>query len=267
LLPASTFFANPYNDTINQSDDPLAGERAFSGSNEGSLSGSWGQSQVYLSPFAGSGDQIQLRFEMGLDGCFGRVGWYVDDVHVYSCSDVVGIACGPAPATGCRSSEPLGSSLLLKDGTRDRLVWKISKGDATSTADFLFPLGDDREVSLCLYDSSGSEQPLRVAEVAGGGLCGSSPCWKVLGGDGYKYRSRTGAPAGITLIKLQPGGAGDAKLQVKASGGFFAAPAPPLTPPVTVQLVIAEGVVQNCWQTELAFPILNQPGTFKARGP
>jgi hypothetical protein len=54
---------------------------------------------------------------------------------------------------------------------------------------------------------------------------------------------------------------------VKAKGPFLETPAPPLTPPVTVQLVIADGVSQSCWQTELAVPFVNQPGTFRAKGP
>jgi hypothetical protein len=28
---------------------------------------------------------VQLRFDLGTDGCGGAYGWYVDDVSVYSC--------------------------------------------------------------------------------------------------------------------------------------------------------------------------------------
>ena len=37
-----------------------------------------------LSPLAG--DSIQLRFDFGIDDCWGEVGWYVDEVEVYSCT-------------------------------------------------------------------------------------------------------------------------------------------------------------------------------------
>ncbi|MGB3713069.1 MAG: myxococcus cysteine-rich repeat containing protein, partial [Candidatus Promineifilaceae bacterium] len=57
-----------------------------------SLATGWGQSQVNLTGIAISGDTIQLRFDMGLDGCNGTDGWYVDDFEVYSCSDEV--ICG-----------------------------------------------------------------------------------------------------------------------------------------------------------------------------
>jgi len=51
---------------------------AFTGTDGGVANGSWGQSQVDLSNFAGPGDAIVLRYEFGVDGCSGIVGWYVD---------------------------------------------------------------------------------------------------------------------------------------------------------------------------------------------
>ncbi|MCH9648912.1 MAG: M4 family metallopeptidase [Deltaproteobacteria bacterium] len=97
LINGSSFDFNAYNGTLNSladgSDNPMAGEEGFTGGDGGSVSGSWGQSQVDLNGIAGGGDDVQLRFEMGLDGCNGVVGWYVDDVHVHSCST--------APPTGC----------------------------------------------------------------------------------------------------------------------------------------------------------------------
>lgn len=96
LIPQDAFDFNAYNDVLNGgiNDNPLAGEPAFTGSNDGSLSGSWGQSQISLLDFAAPYDTIQLRFEMGLDGCNGRIGWYVDDVHIYACT-------GEAPGANC----------------------------------------------------------------------------------------------------------------------------------------------------------------------
>ncbi len=88
LIPDTAFTFNEYNRTLESAPDntnPMESEAAFSGSDGGSVSGSWGQSQIDLAGIAAAGDQIQLRFDMGLDGCNGRVGWYVDDVHMYSC--------------------------------------------------------------------------------------------------------------------------------------------------------------------------------------
>lgn len=91
LVPTSAFLFNAYNSTIietfgsSQITTPLAGEDAFSGTDDGSVGGSWGQSQIDLSNFAAVGDTVQVRFEMGQDGCTGVKGWYVDEVDLYQC--------------------------------------------------------------------------------------------------------------------------------------------------------------------------------------
>ncbi len=86
LVPPSAFTFNPYPAVLSTGGtSPLAGEPAFTGSDEGTVGGSWGQSQVDLSGLASQGDEIKLRFEMGMDGCGGVIGWYVDDVELYHC--------------------------------------------------------------------------------------------------------------------------------------------------------------------------------------
>ncbi len=90
VVPASAFTFNPYNLTLQTAGagntNPLAGQPAFSGSDGGMLTGSWGQSQVNLGALGvGPGDTVSLRYDMGMDGCNGLDGWYVDDVHVYTC--------------------------------------------------------------------------------------------------------------------------------------------------------------------------------------
>ncbi len=85
---------NPYNgdlSTVAQGNtNPLAGEEAFTGSDDGVLNGSWGQSQVDVNRYAKPGDTIQLRFDFGSDGCSGGLyGWFVDDVEAYYCDGQV----------------------------------------------------------------------------------------------------------------------------------------------------------------------------------
>ena len=65
--------------------NPIAGEPAFSGTDGGSVDGSWGRSIVNLAPYAKPKDKIRLRFDIGNDGCSGNIGWFVDDVTVYQC--------------------------------------------------------------------------------------------------------------------------------------------------------------------------------------
>jgi hypothetical protein len=69
--------------------NPLAGQPAFSGTDGGSLFGSWGQSQINLTALGVGvkpGDTIRLRYDFGMDGCSGNDGWYVDDVKVGACN-------------------------------------------------------------------------------------------------------------------------------------------------------------------------------------
>lgn len=89
-VPPAAIEVSPYNDVLISADDgntnPLASEAAFTGSDEGVPSGSWGQSHINLQGIASAGDSIRLRFDFGIDLCFGLQGWYVDEVEFYSCS-------------------------------------------------------------------------------------------------------------------------------------------------------------------------------------
>jgi cysteine-rich repeat protein len=94
LIPASAIEVGPYNSTLNpaigedftDNTNPLADQDAFTGTAGGQPTGSWEQSRVNLSGIATAGDTIELRFDFGVDFCDGLIGWYVDDVEVYSCS-------------------------------------------------------------------------------------------------------------------------------------------------------------------------------------
>ena len=44
-------------------------------------------------------------------------------------------------------------------------------------------------------------------------------------------------------------------------------PSPPLTVPLTVQLVIRDGVSTECWQTAFSLATRNDPSRFSAKGP
>ena len=90
LIKATDFIYNPYNATLTTvgqgSDNPLAGQPGFTGSDAGSVAGSWGRSIIDLSGYAVPNDTVKIRFEMGNDGCGGTFGWYLDDVMVYRCT-------------------------------------------------------------------------------------------------------------------------------------------------------------------------------------
>ena len=91
VVPVSAYKFNPYNTTLQTvaagNTNPLAGQPAFSGADGGSLLGSWGQSQINLTIMGVlPGDDIRLRYDFGMDGCSGTIGWYVDNVTVTACN-------------------------------------------------------------------------------------------------------------------------------------------------------------------------------------
>ena len=89
LIHHTDFVYNGYNvflfSPAQGNTNPIAGETAFSGADGGSVDGSWGRSIIDLENYAMEGDEVQLRFDIGVDGCNGAFGWYVDDVNVYQC--------------------------------------------------------------------------------------------------------------------------------------------------------------------------------------
>ncbi|MFK8014818.1 MAG: M4 family metallopeptidase [Gammaproteobacteria bacterium] len=86
LVPASAYTFNAYTGALLISDNPMGGEAAFHGTDGGTFLSQWGQSQVDLSSVAAAGDQVELRFELGTDGCNGVTGWFVDNVQAYQCA-------------------------------------------------------------------------------------------------------------------------------------------------------------------------------------
>ena len=96
-VSTSAFTTNPYNSTLQTTDDgndnPLAGQEAFTGSDGGSNNGSWGQSTINLSSLGVTPDStVQLRWQLGTDGCNGTdIGWFVDEITIYNCSAALSV--------------------------------------------------------------------------------------------------------------------------------------------------------------------------------
>ena len=95
IIPATAFeygehyatLAPAFDDVgVEDNTNPLAGQEAFTGTVDGNPSGSWTDVRINLLGIAAPGDTIKLRFDFGIDGCDGAVGWYVDDVEVYGCA-------------------------------------------------------------------------------------------------------------------------------------------------------------------------------------
>ncbi len=90
LIPGSAFTVNPYNGKLrgsSSSNNPLAGEEAFLGTDNGSNATAWAQSQINLNSLGITAtDQLQIRWDFGSDCGYGVKGWYVDNVRVFTCS-------------------------------------------------------------------------------------------------------------------------------------------------------------------------------------
>jgi hypothetical protein len=88
VIPATAYTFNApgqLETAANGNTNPMAGEPGFTGTDGGQPTGSWGQSQVDLSGLVKAGKKLQLRFDIGRDGCGGNDGWYVDNVTVTIC--------------------------------------------------------------------------------------------------------------------------------------------------------------------------------------
>jgi len=178
--------------------------------------------------------------------------------------------CAPTPATGCRLAATAASTFKIKDATpdlKDQLKWKWSKGAATTVADFGNPVTGTPIYRVCVYDASANPQPLLDMDVPPGGMCGTKPCWKATGTKGFGYKNKLGTPDGVTVVKLKMGVAGKAKVQATGKGAPLPTPALPLTLPVTVQLVLQDGVTPRCWQTAYTTMKANTAVLFNAKGP
>jgi len=148
-------------------------------------------------------------------------------------------ACGAMPRTSCRTADT--SQLAMKRGAssaRDMLLWKWSRGQATSQAEFADPTAN-AVYTLCVYDAGGSV--LTASAPPGGGR------WRALDGHGYSYRDASGGAQGLQMITLKGSDSDRAKIVLKGRGAQLPAlPLGALATPVVVQLV--NGGNGLCWE-------------------
>lgn len=177
--------------------------------------------------------------------------------------------CGASPRLDCReSTRARGSLLQVQDGpgmTRDRLLWRMSSGEATPISSLGDPFLGLTSYRLCLYDeTSGGPILATEAELPAGGYCRGKACWKRLPNQkGFVYGDPDRTPDGVAKLVLKTGAEGKAKLILKAQGSRFAVPTLPFeqAPRVTVQLLNSAG---SCWSGTFGVPALqNDAAGFK----
>jgi cysteine-rich repeat protein len=175
-----------------------------------------------------------------------------------ACDGVGGCVGDAEPLAPCKGAEPGKASLSLKNSATDasdRLLWRLSKGDATTAIELSDPVGANG-YTLCLYDASAAPQPrLRVRAPAGSN-------WKPTSA-GFNYRSKAKTPDGLLNAKLKAGPAGATKILVKGRGDNLDLPAlAGLAPPLTVQLRRAGG---GCWGATFSTPLLSGAEVLKSK--
>jgi Calx-beta domain len=120
LVPPSQFSFNNYTLILLSAADgntnPLAGQPAWSGTNVGSIGGSWGRTHVDLGNFAPPGSNV-LRWDLGIDQCSARKGWYLDNVNVFSCVPNVPVVTIDPVASAPEASGAVVFTILLSAPT------------------------------------------------------------------------------------------------------------------------------------------------------
>ena len=152
----------------------------------------------------------------------------------------------PAPQTGCRTAGK--SSLLLKDDAtdaKDKLVWKWTKGAATTLAELGTPTGTTG-YTLCIYAGSAN------ALVAKATVPPDPVKWQPVSDVGWKYKDPAATADGVQKVLLKSGAAGKAKELLKGKGSALP-DLPPGTLPVAVDgfPVVAQlfnNETNLCWE-------------------
>jgi cysteine-rich repeat protein len=175
-----------------------------------------------------------------------------------------GVCVGvPTPAVGCKvPTLPLKAQLVLKDKTPDkgdRVVWKWTKGEATTFGELGNPTTTD-DYELCVYGPGPSL--LFSGRVPAGGTCHGLPCWKTIVGKGYSYKDKDRTPDGMEKLSLTSGVAGAAKISAKGKAERLNMPTlGSLALPIEAQL---RGAGQ-CWGATYSTPTVNTTAQFKAK--
>jgi Zn-dependent metalloprotease len=181
----SLMVVNGYNGTIIPSfGNPLGGRKAFVHSSHGYVS-----TKLDLSSLAGEG--VRFRFRIGTDDFGDGLGWFIDDVKIYTCS-------APDPLT-VELTYPNGGA-VFKPGELKTITWNSPSRTAYSTLQYSI----DNGVTWKTIEKNvpGNGFPWTVPLQANN----KTKCWvKVTGYDskGVKVGSdKSNAPFTIEVIKL-----------------------------------------------------------------
>ncbi len=148
------------------------------------------------------------------------------------------LMCPLTPRADCRS---IGQSVLVvkdwPDRGRNKVLWKLKRGQATAGPDFGNPLVDTH-YGFCLYDGGG--RVLRMEIPA------NSLYWKFASG-GFVYRNSLLSHDGLRTARLKTSDSDRTKILLKAKGtNIPEIDLAAMTVPVTAQFSSSNG--SACWQ-------------------
>jgi len=193
--------------------------------------------------------------------------------HGDACDGAGNCVAGPTgapPSDGCTTG--FGRATLKVNEARigrESLSLKLSAGPPISTS----ALGDPTSpggtsYAVCIYDDAGGLAG-RLSVDRGGATCGTAPCWKAVGANGFAYRDKDASASGVSTMKflsgksalLQAAAANNAaKGQMSLSTGIAAA----LSGSTAVTLQVhAEG--GSCFSATLPSVTKDAGGVFAAK--
>jgi bacillolysin len=203
--------------------NPNAGQKAWTGSDQGEATGSWGTTIVNLaklSTAAKAGDTVQFRFDFSNDGCGGNLGWFVDDAKEFICTTTPPVNTPPVASLALdKSSGPAPLTVQftvggsdLDSGNGDKLVgYSLSFGDGSAVASGTFDGASSKTVShtfstagvynvtLTVTDSASATSQPALAKVEATGSGGSGGGGSVPGNGGSSGSSARGRLGGGAL--------------------------------------------------------------------
>ncbi|MPZ17167.1 MAG: hypothetical protein GEV06_04540 [Luteitalea sp.] len=218
LVAPTDFTFNAYKTTLQPvaagNTNPMAGQPAWTGADEGGFTGSWGRSHLRLASYAGPGDTVRLRFDFGTDGCTGTFGWYVDDVTVHACTSnaLPTVDVGDASKVeGTRGLTPATFTLKLSHAYARPVIvrYRIADGTAQSPRDYLSidkifpfvvvpPLSIAARVPLALIGDHVSEPDetfsIRLKDAKNGVIGKASGVFTIIDDDGPNLSTNENSP-------------------------------------------------------------------------
>ncbi len=149
---------------------------------------------------------------------------------------------------GCDSTPHVVTvALRADDGNHKKLG--VTLYDVFTVSDYGDPTAAT-DLTLCLYqqEASGPAKTLATLVIPAGGTCGTDDCWQA-SSDGFRYKDRSLAAAGISSIRFEP-------YRIKIVGKKALLPLPDAWPdaPVTIfpKLIASDGVTTHCWYHTVA---------------